>query len=239
MKTILCLLLILPIIGFTQTSSGINANDYRAIQEQQYVNLNDRGKTSLSNVDGSPFITNNFTKGKIIDTKENVEVTARIKYNGYLDEFLIKPEDGNENFKLPRVKRYEFKYQGKRFSILINEQLFNGTDNKYVVKLVNRPELKLYKQYNVELNPGREARNSYDSGKRPSFYRNDKFYLKLANEKIKELKVNRKGFASQFPDDYQSDIEDFVYDKKLKFKPGSLDFDVLRVMRYYLKLKNQ
>ena len=239
MKTTLYLLLILPFFSLAQSSNSINANDFRAIQEQQYVNLNSRGKVSLDNIDGSPFITDNFIKGKIIDTKKDIEIAARIKYNGYLDEFLIKLDDENQNFKLPRVERYEYLYKGKRFFILINDKLFKDTGNKYVVKLVNRPELKLYKQYKAKLNPGREARNSYDSGERPGFYRDDQFYIRIADNDLKRLNTERKNFAAQFPANYRADMEDFVYDKKLKFKKETLEFDVLRAMRFYLKIRNK
>ena len=239
MKNLFYLLMMLPLIGFTQASNSINSSDYRAIQEQQYVELSKQGKISIEDIEGTPFITDEFVKGTIIDTKKGIEVPALIKYNAYIDEFLIQLDDENQNFKLPRVDRYEFEYRGKRFSILINEQLFDDTDNKYVVELVNRPEVKLYKQYYVELDPGREPRNSYDSGERPSFNRNDNFYLKLPNQPIKKLETNRKSFASQFPAEFRSDIKDFIYDKKLKFKADTAEFDILRVMRYYLNLKNQ
>ena len=239
MKSLFYLLMMLPLIAFTQASSGINSSDYRAIQEQQYVEINNQGRTALDNIDGTPFITDEFIKGEIIDTKKEIEVPALLKYNAYLDEFMIQLDDENQNFKLPRVERYEFLYKGKRFTILINDQLFDDTDNKYVVELVNTPEVKLYKQYYVELDPGREPRNSYDSGRKPSFNRNDKFYLKLPNQPIKQLKTDRKEFASQFPAKFSSDIKDFIYDKKLKFKPDTEEFDILRVMRYYLNLKKQ
>ena len=239
MKNLFYLLLILPVLSLAQSSDALNSNDYRAIQEQQFANTNEQGKISLANIDGTPFITDEFVKGKIIDTKKDVEVPARLKYNAYLDKFLIQLDDENQNFKLPRTDRYEFEYTGKRFSILINEQLFDDTDNKYVVELVNRPEVKLYKLYQVELDPGRASSNSYDSGKKPSFNRNDKFYLKLPDQPIKKLETNRKSFASQFPAEFRSDINDFIYDKKLKFKSDTQEFDILRVMRYYLNLKSQ
>lgn len=238
MKILLCLFLTLPFIGLSQSSSGINASAFRSVQNNQYVIIKKQGKTSINDINGSPFITDDYVKGKIIDTKEDVEVTTSIKYSAYSDKFLIKLDDSDKNFQLPRAERYEYLYEGKRFFILINEQLFDDTDNKYVVKLVDRPELKLYKQYNIELNPGREARNTYDPGEEPSFYRNDKFYLKLAGNETKRLNTERKDFAAQFPANYQADMENFVYDKKLKFRKETLDFDVLRAMRYYLKIKN-
>ena len=239
MKPLFYLVMMLPLVGFTQASSGINSGDYRSIQEQQYVDLNNQGKVSLDNIDGTPFLTDEYVEGKIIDTKKDVEVPALLKYNAYLDEFLIQLDDENQNFKLPRVERYEYEYKNKRFTILINDQLFDDTDNKYVVELVNRPGVKLYKQYYVELDPGREPKNSYDSGKRPSFNRNDNFYLKLPDQPIKKLQTDRKVFASQFPAEFSSDLKDFIYDKRLKFKSDTAEFDILRVMRYYLKLKNQ
>ena len=239
MKTLLYSLIMLPLIGFSQASNSINSSDYRAIQEQQYVELSNQGKMSIEDIEGTPFITDEFVKGKIFDTEKDIEVPALLKYNAFLDEFLIQLDDENQNFKLPREERYEFQYQGKRFSILINDQLFDDTDNKYVVELVNRPEVKLYKQYFVELDPGREPRNSYDSGEKPSLNRNDKFYLKLPGQPIKELETNRKKLAGQFPAEFTSEIKDFIYDKKLKFKPATAEFDILRVMRYYLSLKNQ
>lgn len=230
------LILIVPGILLGQATDALNSNDFRAIQEQQFVNIDSRGEIKLADVKGSPFVTKDYVDGKIIDDKKNIKIPVKLKYNAYLDKFLINLDSTEEHFSLPRLERYEYQYQGKRFFILIDKKLFKDTGNKYVQSLIDRPELKLYRQIRFRLDPGRAARNSYETSVPPSFEKDNRFFLKISDQPIKEMALERKDFAGNFPAKYRSKIKDFIYDRKLQFNTKSVYADVLLVLRYYLNL---
>lgn len=221
-----------------QVSSSINSGDYRAIQEQQYVNLDDGRDIQLSKIDGSPYVTKDYVSGKVIDTKKDIEIKANLRYNAYKDDFIFNMEGMEEdNYTLPRLERYQYEYEGERFFVLVNDQLFEDTDNKYVTALVDRKDLKLYKRYSRRFKKGREFKSSYKTDIPPKFIPETHFYLKVGDSEFKEIELKRRKVADAFPAKYRKKIKSYIYDRKMKFKDENAQNSLLRLLRYYLTLK--
>jgi hypothetical protein len=214
----------------------MNSSDYGVILEQKYVNLDNGRDVKLSKIEGSPYLTKNYVSGKVIDTKKDNEINAGIRYNAYKDNFILKMKGAEDTYTLPRKERYQYDYDGERYFIFINEKLFKNTDNKYVIALVDKKDLKLYKRYSRRFKKGRDFKSSYNTDIPPKFIPKTIFYLKLGNNTFKEIELKRRKVAHAFPPKYRKKIKSYIYDKRLKFKDESAQNDLLRLLRYYLTL---
>ena len=231
-------LCLFTLLSMAQVSSSINSSDYRAIQEQQYVSLENGRDIQLSKIDGSPYLTKDYVPGKVIDTKKDIEIKANIRYNAYKDDFIFSMEGMEEDsYTLPRQERYQYEYEGERYFILVNDRLFEDTNNKYVIALVHKKDLKLYKRYSKRFKRGREFKSSYKTDIPPKFIPETHFYLKAGDNAFKEIELKRRKVADAFPPKYRKKVKSYIYDKRLKFKDESAQNSLLRLLRYYLTLE--
>lgn len=181
------------------------------------------------NVKGSQYITDDFVPAKISISKNEV---FQIKFNGVLDEIVVKGQDGkpyalNKHLKDIKItligskKAYQmFDYVNENDTRLSGYFLLNATSNSNI-KLLKKEKIKFFEE--------KVATNGYDSNVPAQYKRlKDKFFIKKNDELAIEIPTNKKDFAKLFPK-RQKEILSFIKKEKIKFKKES---DLLKLVNH-------
>lgn len=212
--TILVATLILPTSLISQTVD----------LPSDYVRNTITGKNNIpENVEGSPYMNDDFKPGKI-DTGDKI-INSPMRYNIYQDEFQIANGE-TEIIALRRTPNLKIELQGKKFAIYG----FNGpTGNKqgYFEELYSSENISILKRHEAEFTEAKKAANSYASDTPAKFKPSETYYIKVGANSAEEVDLKKKDVLNAINDDK---VEKYIKQNKLKFKDES---DLIKVAQYY------
>jgi len=214
MKTVLFFIAII-FVSFNSLSAQTMLNGlmdnfrFKKITEGTYF----RNSLSLSDVEGSPFLNEEFLPGKIITRDGSVYTEIPLRYNGYTDDLEFQKDKDNFNID-PKdlVKRAEFGgsvfcyleyFEGDKIKSSFFEILTEGKATllvKYSVKFLDKEQVKAY----AEPKPAR-----FDTPVKDH-------YLSIDGAPAK-LITNKKGLLEMFGDK-KSAIESYISKNKVSAK---------------------
>lgn len=229
---------VFSLTAFAQVSEMMGFRDWRDISDAYYVELQDNSKFSLEEVQGSPFLYENFEFGNILEENSNQRVETNLRYDVYNDVFEIQLDSRSDKINtLDRTANIVYYLRGEKF-VLIKTNLLNvehyNSGNGYVVELLpENDNATLYKRYYVELKPGSKALTSYQEDIPPTLKNEIMYIIKLEGDYY-ELPADKKDIIDVFPDN-QDKIKNYVKSKKFKFRgdDSEVQDQVLQVVRYY------
>ncbi|WP_033957676.1 hypothetical protein [Psychroserpens jangbogonensis] len=230
MKTlnILLLALVLPIISaFPQQEliggQSIGGNRVNLLIDVSPVVMNE-------SVEGSPYINEKFLPATISASEGDI---FYVRYNAMSDIFEVKG-DNNKAYALNRYRRdivVEMVHLKKIY------QVFGYYDDKqnenfgYFLHLSNSTSKTiLFKKERIIFIDEQKATSGYDTAKSARYKRlNDKFYIKLGDEKIlSELPSNKKAIVKLFPE-HQESILKYIKENRIK---TSKEKDLIQLIGY-------
>ena len=238
MKKITTLLTILICLATNaQIGSGFNPSDLSSISIYNSINT-ESGKLELSEVNGSPFLNEEFSMGKIIDQMNDKTTQTYLRYNIFEDKIEIKPDLSDQKlFSLNRSINYEFVYQNKLVKLIQNNDLFENNNNGYLFVLFDSPNnINLYKRYYQDFIPPKEARTSYDTDKPAKLETNIKYLISSdPSEDFIILDVNKRRILDAFDKKFESQLESFIKSKKYKFRGSEeeIESQLINLIEYY------
>ncbi len=243
MKKILLLSLvaIFSLPTYAQVSEMMGFRDYRDIADAYYVKLKENSKFDINDINGSPFLNEEFAFGNILDNKSNKKVETFLRYDMYNDVFEIQLDSRSEKINtLERTQNFDYYLNDEKF-ILIKSKVLNvnhyTSGNGYVAELIPENEdAALYKRYYVELKGGSKALTSYQEDIPPSIRKEEMYILKIEGDYY-ELEKDKKDIINTFPDN-QEKLKKYIKDKKFKFrgKGRELQNQMVQLVRYYNSL---
>lgn len=189
-----------------------------------YVRNTITGKLDVpENVEGSPYLTENFNPGKIITSKNTIN--AGVRYNIYQDEFQIS--NGNDEIiALRRNPDVKVILDEKHFSIQ-PYKIDNSTKQGYFEELYSGKKIMVLKKYKSEYQEGKKAANSYASDSPARFTLEESYYIKLKDSPGQQIDLKKKDVIRFFDNEK---IEDFIKDRNLKLKEES---ELINVAKFY------
>ncbi|MGX1025156.1 hypothetical protein [Flavobacterium sp. CS20] len=227
-----------------QISEMMGFRDYRDISDAYFMRFKENSKFDINDIEGSPFLTEDFQFGYIIDSKSKNKAQAYLRYDVYNDVFEIKLEPNSKSLKtLKRTPRYKYNLGGETFVLIkspqvINEEHYNS-GNGYVVELTSpKAEAVLYKRYFKELIPGSKALTSYQQDIPPSIKSDTRYIIKFGDTYVR-AEDHKKKILDAFSD-HKKDIKNYIKDKGFKFRGDDKEIQnqMIQVVRYYNSLKN-
>jgi hypothetical protein len=241
MRKYFLLLILLSFIGNAQIGN-IGANgDFRDVGDNLMINNNGKN-ISLSQVVGSPYLDEDFTKGVIVDDKNETNNAAYLRYNSYNDIFEIKLNLNSDAVKsLQRTSNYKYILNGETYILINSPKVINKfhyrNGNGYVVELKATDNLSLYKRYAKQYKKGREAKSNYDAVKPARLDTKITYIFKFQGEKYVTVEPHKKKVLDAF-DEHKKEIKNFIKENKIKFRGGNEEEerDLIKVLDYYNSL---
>lgn len=235
------LTVLISITTFAQSSEMGQLNNTRKTSGGYFFRVDASEKISNEDIDGSPFLYENFTYGKIIDLSQDKTIEALMRYDVYQDRFEIMVADDSENIKvLKRSNNYEYVLNREKFVLIQSEEAINeihyNVGNGYVVELTSpeNSEAALYKRYSKKLIQGKKAKTTYQQDTPPKIENDVRYIIKFGDEFVR-VEDHKRKILDAFPKDKQKDIKDYIKSKKFKFRGSEQEIqnEMVQVVRYY------
>lgn len=179
-------------------------------------------------IDGSPYINNNFELVKIVQRKDTL---YKARYNGYTHEMEILNRDSNITILDINVN-YEltFTESNKIYKTISYIDQYDTEIKRFLVVLTENEKCSLYKEELVNFSSKVEATNSYSKEKPAKYERiKDRYYIKL-NNKTTILPLKKKRLLQLFPEN-EKDLKNYM--KKLN--PKNED-ELIKIINYISSL---
>lgn len=198
------------------------------------------GKIDFDDIDGSPYLSTDFKKGKIIETTNGQILEAYLRYNIFEDNFEVKPNlNDSEIFLIKRYPNYRFTYDRNKVEFVLNSKLFNNKDNGYAFVLLDGENFSLYKIYSQSLTPPKKGKTPYDRDK-PASLNTTKTYLisKDISKNFTELDPHRRRILNAFDSNFESEMKDFMKSKnyKLRGDHAEIENQMIQIVSHYNSL---
>ena len=226
---------------FAQVSEMMGFRDYRDIADAYYVKLRENSKFDINDIKGSPFLSEEFQFGNILDNNSMKKVETYLRYDMYNDVFEIQLDTRSDKINtLERTQNFDYYLNDEKF-VLIKSNVLNvehyTSGNGYVVELIPENEnAALYKRYFVELKSGSKALTSYQEDIPPSIRKEEMYIIKI-NDDYYELEKDRKDVIEAFPD-FKDKLKKYIKEKKFKFRGDDREVQnqMVQLVRYYNSL---
>jgi hypothetical protein len=198
----------------------------------QNVQLNNRvlkQHTVYSELSGSPYLTNDWTKGSIILGDGKVVENLDIKFDQFTDAILYKNDNGEELEVAEPVK--EFKVKIKNIDRLFRagfKPVGSNTETNFYEVLVDG-SLKFLKRFKKEIMTTRDYNATSDT---KTVTEKISYYIVKDNQPILVLK-NEKAILEAIGEK-ENELNDFIKQNKLKLKDEG---DIIKIIEQYNKLK--
>ena len=181
----------------------------------------------LSDIEGSPYLNENFSFGSISSFKQKFS----IRYNIYNDIFEVRQgKDSIINLN-KRNTSYVISYEGLDFkSFYYLPEKKDSKTYEYFAILTNKNDsIVLLKKYNKTFTEKRKATTSYGSDKPARFSKSpiETYFIKI-NDSIIEIRLKAKDLYSLFPEK-QIVLKNYIKKNKLKFKDEK---DLIKAINY-------
>lgn len=179
-------------------------------------------------IDGSPYINNNFELVKIAQRKDTL---YKARYNGFTHEMEILNRDSNITI-LDINDNYEltFTESNKVYKTISYIDQYDTEIKRFLVVLTENEKCSLYKEELVNYTDKVEATNSYSKEKPAKYERiKDRYYIKL-NNKTTILPLKKKRLLQLFPEN-EKDLKNYM--KKLN--PKNED-ELIKIITYISSL---
>lgn len=216
------LLLIFSFIIFNGVAQDVPRNYVSLMDEMRTFkasdNLND-------NMDGSPYINDEFLPGKIIvDGKQFQDVYFRFNALKDVMEIKVRPDD-SEIFVLPRMDKYSFKQENETFylkDVITNEgEMLSG----FLIKYYQDPNVLFVGKPVTKIKPAKAAETGYDKAQPAKVDTYVHYYLSLNGEPVKRVKLRERDFRKIFKSEK---MKEYFADNKVKEVE-----DVVEMLEFY------
>ena len=174
-------------------------------------------------IDGSPFLTEQWEQGKIITPSDYVTEIDSMMFNVY-DNKLVFNYKGKVYFLNEGLKIKEFVLGERKFLNLSLSK--NGAE--YYEEVYGGKHASLLKKYKCDFLPGKVS-NGMIPGTNDKYMVKSNYYLKDNADQSVKIKTNKSSVLS-YCELKRSLVKTYIKENKLKFKNES---DLITVIKYY------
>ncbi len=222
-QLILTVILLISVqnVSFSQTtnlSSNI-AEDNEILSKY----LGGQYSNTSSNIEGSPFLNEDFQNGMILF--DGRALSTQLRYNVVREEMQVLfkkneyslKEGMDVNIGDKFYQKFEYKRDGKNYQGYFE-----------VLSMAKDDSILLLRKDFKKIRPG-QAAGAMRPAKSPKYVDHSNFYLKVGNSKPFEIHGRRKKFLKSLPEEYQEEVKNFMKENKLSARNQE---DLLKVVDY-------
>ncbi|GAA4273977.1 hypothetical protein GCM10022258_32710 [Aquimarina gracilis] len=216
-----------------ETGAGISAQDtyfLNRIKQEFFLRTPTNEPIKVDDIDGSPYLSEKFSPGKILDELTGKSEAVFLRYNIYNDEFEVKYDVSSENIVGLKkgstlvAQLGDDKFYYKAFVNHKNEQKLG-----YLKEVYNSKNVVILKDYYQKLRLPKPAKTSLEKDIPAKLSNHQSYYLKTDKGTLIKIEMNRKKIANSFPN-HQNEIKSFIKEKKLRFNDEK---DLLQLANFY------
>lgn len=173
-----------------------------------------REEAKTKEIQGSPYIINNFSLVKV----DNVEEKSKMRYNVYKDEFefITVKNDTLILDKLEDFKNLTFVATNTKYKLVNYINLDDKFQFGYLIDIYQKNDFGLFKKENIGLTEEKIAKTSLEQNMPAKYYKSGDIYFLKTKDKIVEFPSSKKRLSKNFPDKKEA-IETFVKENKIDF----------------------
>ncbi len=188
-----------------------------------------RQMLSNSEIEGSPYFIDEFTKGTIYTSQKIQYNDIPLRYNIYNDEMEFQTPD-NQILVIATPKIVEKVVVGENTFSNIPYKIGNKVKSAYFILLIEG-KLSLYARPEVMYQKPKKAAGYKEPEPAKFKKRPDVFYLRINQQAA--VKIESKKDLLNFFNDHQKQIQDFI--KENKIKPAKKD-KMMELVEFYNSL---
>jgi hypothetical protein len=221
----LFLIVITSTFFFTAVSQTYIISDLSTLSDQYTLHKSGKSGFVAPNIDGTPYLMDEFSEGEVtINDSIRIEKVP-LRYNIYND----KIEFQNENEQILEIgnesRSYQFDFKNLSFQNL--NYLVDGETQLGILELMVDGNVKLYKKYNLELEPAQKAIGFQDATP-DRFVRKEDQYLISIGQQLPYVFSNPKKLLPELQKIKQS-INSFVKTEKIRLRSEK---DLIELIEY-------
>lgn len=185
--------------------------------------------TDLSKIKGSPYESEAFTSGKIVDELNDNSLDCYIRYNAYTDEVEVK--EFPTSTKISTMSKDIGIYSttnNKIYRRLSFTTKAGKSYNRVSIELVSGKGIRLFKMIKKEFIPEKKAETSYQPDL-PAKFKTEVLYFLKKEDGYFKLKLSNKKLVKSFPDK-QKEMQAFIKKNRLNVKNEP---DLIKVFNHY------
>lgn len=224
MKT--CTIIISLLISALSFSQSFIISDLTTLSDHLSFKNSYNNDTQYKNIDGTPYLSENFTNGEVILNDSLLYMDIPLRYNIYNDKIEFK----NENEQVLEIdnSKQNGKYRFNNQIFISHNYFYEGQQKQGILELLVDGEIQLYKKHTVEFTNSTKA-IGYQEAKPNRFTSCDCEYLIAKGKNNPELiKQNKKTIFEELKQ-YQINIEQYAKEEKLNPKSEK---ELIRIVSY-------
>ncbi|NER14444.1 hypothetical protein GWK08_13400 [Leptobacterium flavescens] len=207
------------------TNGAASRNQFDLKREYLEAFQHNRQIAAGEDVNGSPYILENFITAKINHFKD----VHLVRYNASTDDMEFK-NSKDQILVLNKSNDYVISFTHPK---KVYHSVTYGDDTRGFAELLwesSDSKSALYMRQQVEFIPKRAATNSYSSEKKAEYKKlKDVLFFKNSNGTMTEVPTNKKKFFSIF-EGKEKEVQQFAKKNKLKINKES---DIIKILDFY------
>jgi hypothetical protein len=213
-RTALFLLQIsISFLSFAQPqSSDLNGSNSKILNREIYFQ-----KSPLAQIDkalGSPYFSEDFEKGAIINQRTNSLEIQKIRYNAYSDEFEVLHND--RIYTVAKSSDLKIELGNRKFEFYAFKNLNSKKLTTGYLEVIDQN--RLFIRNKKELKEGRESVNSMAANIPDKLIIINQLFEKLDNETVQEIKWKSKTIVEMYGGDDPKKFKTFLKDNNFDTK---------------------
>lgn len=213
-------------VTIAQTAVGRNVADHLLIREAK-KNLGT--EEADERVEGSPYLTDTFSEGKIFFNKGNPSIAVPIRYNIYED--WLEYQQNNQTYIIDPSERIKKVVTGNH-TLVVEKYQHKGKPKLGYFTLLDSGKIILLSKKVISYKAPQEAKALQEPT--PAKYSRpaDQYYYKVENDEVRKVE-NLKEMIASLPAN-NAELTEFA--KKEKISPRKEE-ELLKLVRYFNELK--
>jgi len=190
---------------------------------------NSKGLLTESDIEGSPYLEDNFIKGSVYTTSKTEYVDVPLRYNIYNDQLEFKT--GNDKVQALAAPEMIEKIEFGNYKMVYAPYSISKKIRRGFFVVLAEGKSSLYEKPRITFKEATEP-GGYKDAEPAKFVRNtDEYYIRVGENQAK-LVGNKNDLLEVFPD-HQKQLETFI--KKNKIKPNKPE-SLKELVKYYNSL---
>lgn len=183
----------------------------------------------VANLQGSPYLSSEFTDAAILDIDRNIVKQVYARYNVYNDLMEMTYINGEDSQSYAIAKNEALPVQvGENIFFYKNFQDGKAQKAGYLELFKQYSDFTIFKRHTTKFVEAETAKNSYSKDKPARFVNSTSYYIEK-DGKIVELDLKKSKILEAFADT-NVDLKAFIKTEGLRFKDDS---DLLKIADYY------
>ncbi|WP_346860586.1 hypothetical protein [uncultured Draconibacterium sp.] len=209
--TFLLSLILYALAGISQTYV---ISDLSTLSDQYTVDKSGKSGFIAPNIDGTPYLNDEFIVGEVIVEDSIRFELIPLRYNIYNDKMEFK----NKNSQVLEISNSTSRYQFHFEDFLFCNQMYSedGLSKQGILELLVDGQVKLFKKYNIELQPAAKA-IGFQEATPDRFVQKEEQYLLAVGKEIPYVFGNPKKLLPVL-EKIKPEVNSYVKTQKLKLR---------------------